>query len=48
MFQRQIEKLLRGKRKILVYVESVFVLVLLGGVIFTIHQGNTTYSHVQD
>lgn len=31
MFQRQIEKLLRDKRKILVYVESVFVLVLLGG-----------------
>jgi hypothetical protein len=48
MFQRQIEKLLRGKRKILVYVESVFVLVLLGGMIFTIDQGNTTYSHVQD
>jgi hypothetical protein len=48
MFQRQIEKLLRGKRKILLYVESVFVLVLLGGMIFTIDQGNTTYSHVQD
>ena len=48
MFQRQIEKLLKGKRKILVYVESVFVLVLLGGMIFTINEGNTTYSHVQD
>jgi len=48
MFQRQIEELLKGKRKILVYVESVFVLVLLGGMIFTISEGNTTYSHVQD
>jgi len=48
MFQRQIEKLLKGKRKILVYVESVFVLALLGGMIFTIDQGNTTYSHIQD
>jgi hypothetical protein len=48
MFQRQIEKLLKSKRKILVYVESVFVLVLLGGMIFTINEGNTTYSHVQD
>jgi hypothetical protein len=48
MFQRQIEKLLKGKRKILVYIESVFVLVLLGGMIFTINEGNTTYSHVQD
>jgi hypothetical protein len=48
MFQRQIEKLLKSKRKILVYLESVFVLVLLGGMIFTINEGNTTYSHVQD
>ena len=48
MSQRQIEKLLRGNRKILVYTESVFVLVLLGGMIFTIDQGNTTFSHVQD
>ena len=48
MFQRQIEKLLKGKRKILMYMESVFVLVLLGGMIFTINEGNTTYSHVQD
>jgi preprotein translocase subunit SecG len=48
MFQRQIEKLLKGKRKILVYAESVFVLVLLGSMIFAINQGNSTYSDMQD
>jgi len=48
MFLRQIEKLLRGKRKILVYIESIFVIVLLGGMIVMIDQGNTTYLHIQD
>lgn len=48
IFERQIEKLLKGKRKILVYAESVFVLVLLGTMIFAINQGNSTYSHLQD
>lgn len=48
MFQRQIEKLLKGKRKILVYIESAFVLTLLGGMIFTIQMGNTIYADVQE
>ena len=48
IFQRQIEKLLRGKRKILVYAESVFVLVLLGTMIFAIHQGNSSFVEIKD
>ena len=48
MFERQIEKLLRGKRKILVYAESVFVLVLLGTMIFAINQGNSIYGEMKD
>lgn len=48
MFQRQIEKLLKGKRKFVVYAESAFMLILLGGMIFTINEGNTTYLHLQD
>ena len=48
IFQRQIDKLLRGKRKIIVYGESVFVLVILGTMIFAINEGNSTYSHLQD
>lgn len=48
MFQRQIEKLLSGKRKILVYAECVFVLVLLGTMIFAINQGNSTFIEKQD
>ncbi len=48
MFQRQIEKLLKGKRKFVVYAESAFMLILLGGMIFAINEGNTTYLHLQD
>jgi hypothetical protein len=48
MFERQIEKLLRGKRKILVYAESVFVLVLLGTMIFAINQGNSRFAEMKD
>ena len=48
MFQRQIEKLLNGKRKFIVYAESAFMLILLGGMIFAINEGNTTYLHLQD
>ena len=48
MFQRQIDKLLRGKRRIIVYVESVFVLCLLGTMIFAINFGNSTFSELQD
>ena len=48
MFQRQIEKLLTGKRKILVYVESVFVIFLLGVMILAINLGNSIYLDVQN
>jgi len=48
IFQRQIEKLLRGKRKIIVYTESLFILILLGAMIFAINQGNSTYLDVQN
>jgi hypothetical protein len=48
MFQRQIEKLLKGKRKFVVYAESAFMLTFLGCMIFAINEGNTTYLHRQD
>ena len=48
MFQRQIDKLLSGKRRIIVYAESAFVLALLGTMIFAINMGNSSYSHIQD
>ena len=48
MFQRQIEKLLKGKRRIVVYAETIFVLVLMGSMILAINQGNSTYSDMQD
>ncbi|MFB5615052.1 MAG: hypothetical protein ACE5RI_08150, partial [Candidatus Nitrosomaritimum yanchengensis] len=48
MFERQVEKLLRGKRKILVYAQSVFVLILLGTMIFAINQGNSTFAEIKD
>ena len=40
MFERQMYKFQKGKRGILILGESVFLLLLLGGMIFTIHQGN--------
>ena len=48
MFERQIEKLLTGKRKLLVYAESVFVVSLLGVMILAITLGDSTYSHMKD
>jgi hypothetical protein len=48
MFQRQIEKLLKGKRRIVVYAETVFVLALMGSMILAINQGNSTRQHMQD
>lgn len=48
MFQRQIDKLLQGKRKIIVYAESAFVLALLGTMILAINMGNSVYSDMQD
>ena len=44
MLERQIFKLQKGKKGLVVVGESVFVLLILGGMIFAIDQGNTVYS----
>ena len=44
MFERQMYKFQKGKCGILIFGESVFLLLLLGGMIFTIHQGNLLFS----
>ena len=44
MLERQIFKFQKGKRGIAICGESVFVLLILGGMIFAIDQGNTVYS----
>jgi len=44
MLERQICKFQKGKRGMLVFGESVFLLLILGGMIFAIHQGNSVYS----
>ncbi len=44
MFERQMYKFQEGKRGILIFGESVFLLLLLGGMIFTIHHGNLASS----
>ena len=47
MLERQIYKFQKGKRGILVFGESVFLLALLGSTIFAIDQGNSTYSDLK-
>ena len=47
MLERQIYKFQKGKRGILVFGESVFLLLLLGGMIFAIEQGNSTYAELK-
>jgi len=44
MLERQIHKFQKGKRGILVFGESVFLLALLGTTIVAIEQGNSIYS----
>jgi hypothetical protein len=44
MLERQIFKFQKGKRGILIFAESVFLLVILGMMIFTIDQGHTIYA----
>jgi len=46
MFERQIYKFQNGKRGLLVFGESVFVILVLGVMIFAIEQGNSTYSEL--
>ena len=47
MFERQIYKFQKGKRGLLVIGESVFVLLMLGSMIFAIDQGNSVYSDLK-
>ena len=47
MLERQIYKFQKGKRGILVFGESIFLLLLLGGMIFAIEQGNSTYAELK-
>ena len=44
MLERQIHKFQKGKRGIIVFGESVFLLALLGTTIVAIEQGNSIYS----
>ena len=43
MLERQIHKFQKGKRGILVFDESIFLLALLGTIIIAIEQGNLVY-----
>jgi len=44
MFERQMYKFQKGKRGILIFGESVFLLLILGRMIFAINQGNSVYA----
>ena len=43
IFEHQIYKFQKGKRAILVFAESAVLLLILGGMIFAIDQGNSVY-----
>lgn len=43
MFERQINKFQKGKRAKIVYGQSIIFLLILGGTIFAIEEGNSTY-----
>ena len=47
MFERQLYKFQKGKRGILVFGESIFLLLILGGMIITIDLGNSVYSDLK-
>ncbi|MCH9658844.1 hypothetical protein K0U27_09195 [archaeon] len=47
MLERQIHKFQKGKRGILIFGESVFLLTLLGTTIIAIDQGNSVYSDLK-
>ena len=47
MFERQMFKLQRGKRGLLVFGESLLLLLILGSMIFAIDQGNSVYSDLK-
>lgn len=48
MFQRQINKIQKGKKAKLVYGQSIIFLIILGGTIFAIEQGNTVYADLKN
>jgi hypothetical protein len=48
MFERQINKLQKGKKAKLVYGQSIIFLLILGGTIFAIEQGNTVYADLKE
>ena len=47
MFERQMYKFQRGKRGILIFSESLFLLLVLGSMIVAIEQGNSVYSDLK-
>lgn len=47
MFERQIYRFQKGKRGFIVFGESAFLLLILGGMIFAIDQGNSVYSDLK-
>jgi len=47
MFERQIYKFQKGKRGLIVFGESIFLLLMLGVMIFAIDQGNSVYSDLK-
>ncbi len=47
MFERQIYRFQKGKRGFIVFGESAFLLLILGGMIFAIDQGNSAYSDLK-
>ena len=47
MFERQIYKFQKGKRGLLVFGESIFILSILGVMIFAIDQGNSIHSDLK-
>jgi len=48
MFINTILKIQKGKRRFIFFIEMAFVLVIMGGAIFLIHEGNTTYGHLKE
>ena len=47
MFERQLYKFQRGKRGLVVFGESAFLLLILGSMILAIDQGNSVYSDLK-
>jgi hypothetical protein len=48
MFERQINKLQKGKRAKIIYGQSIVFLLILGGTIFAIEQGNSVYADLKN